>query len=38
VVALSFRPGDKDAYKRADDLLDVFSYGIAIALGNDAGF
>jgi hypothetical protein len=35
---LSFRPGDKDAYKRADDLLDVFSYGIAIALGNDAGF
>jgi hypothetical protein len=35
---LSFRPGDKDAYKRADDLLDVFTYGVAIALGNQDGF
>lgn len=33
-----FRLGDKDAYKRADDLLDCFCYGIAIALGNYEGY
>jgi hypothetical protein len=35
---LGFRIGDKDAAKRADDLLDCFTYGIAIALGNRKGF
>ena len=34
----SFRIGDKDAHKRADDLLDCFTYGIAIGLGNKYGF
>ena len=34
----AFRPGDKDAYKRADDLLDCFCYGVAIALGNTEGY
>jgi len=34
----SFRMGDKDAYKRADDLLDTFTYAIALALGNPEGF
>jgi hypothetical protein len=34
----SFRMGDKDGYKRADDLLDVFTYGIAIALGDSKGY
>lgn len=33
-----FRVGDKDAAKRADDLLDAFVYGPAIALGNWEGF
>jgi hypothetical protein len=33
-----FRIGDKDAAKRADDLLDCFTYGVAIALGNADGF
>jgi hypothetical protein len=33
-----FRMGDKDAYKRADDLLDTFTYAIALALGNPEGF
>ncbi len=33
-----FRIGDKDASKRADDLLDCFTYGLAIGLGNDQGF
>jgi len=33
-----FRIGDKDAYKRADDLLDTFTYAIALALGNPEGF
>ena len=28
----SFRIGDKDAYKRADDLLDCFTYAIVVAL------
>lgn len=35
---VGFRVGDKDAAKRADDLLDTFCYGIAIALGNSEGF
>lgn len=35
---LGFRIGDKDAAKRADDLLDCFTYGIALALGNAEGF
>jgi hypothetical protein len=34
----SFRIGDKKAAKRADDLLDCFCYGIAVALGNSGGF
>ncbi|CAI3957918.1 Phage terminase large subunit (XtmB) (PDB:4IDH) [Commensalibacter communis] len=29
---LSFTPGDKEADKRQDDLLDCFSYGVAIGL------
>ncbi len=33
-----FRIGDKDAAKRADDLLDCFTYGCAVALGNADGF
>jgi len=33
-----FRIGDKDAAKRADDLLDTFCYGVAIGLGNGEGF
>lgn len=35
---LGFRIGDKDAAKRADDLLDGFVYGVAIALGNSEGY
>lgn len=35
---LGFRIGDKDAAKRADDLLDAFVYGVAIALGNSEGY
>ena len=34
---LTFRPGDKDN-KRADDLLDCFTYGVALALGNNSGY
>jgi hypothetical protein len=34
----SFRIGDKDAAKRADDLLDTYTYGVAVALGNAEGF
>jgi hypothetical protein len=34
----SFRIGDKEAYKRADDLLDCYTYGLAIGLGNWKGF
>jgi hypothetical protein len=34
----SYRVGDKDAYKRADDLLDVFCYAIAISCGDYRGF
>ena len=33
-----FRIGDKDAAKRADDLLDCYSYGPCIALGDAGGF
>lgn len=33
-----FRPGDKDANKRADDLLDCFTYGVAIGLGDAQGW
>lgn len=33
-----FRIGDKDAARRADDLLDVYVYALAIALGSSAGF
>lgn len=33
-----FRVGDKDAAKRADDLLDCLTYGVAIALGGQEGF
>lgn len=33
-----FKVGDKEAHKRADDLTDCFTYGIAIALGNAEGF
>lgn len=35
---LGFVLADKDAAKRADDLLDTFTYGIAIALGNGEGY
>lgn len=35
---LGFRMGDKDAYKRADDLLDTFTYGLSIGLGNTDGY
>ena len=35
---VSFRPADKDAHKRADDLLDCFTGGIAIALGDSEGY
>ena len=34
----SFRIGDKDAYRRSDDLLDVFTYSAAIALGDKYGY
>lgn len=34
----SFRIGDKDAAKRADDLLDTFVYALAIGVGNKYGF
>lgn len=34
---LGFRIGDKDAAKRADDLLDCFTYGICLALGDSDG-
>ena len=33
-----FRIGDKKAATRADDLLDTFVYGIALALGDARGF
>lgn len=34
----TFKVGDKNTSKRADDLADAFMYGIAIALGNAEGF
>lgn len=33
----SFRVGDKDAAKRSDDLLDTFTYAVAITLGDSEG-
>lgn len=35
---VNFRVGDKDAARRADDCLDVYTYGVALTLGNDEGF
>lgn len=35
---VGFRVGDKEAFKRFDDLLDTFTYGIAIGLGNSEGY
>lgn len=35
---VGFRIGDKEASKRADDLLDGFVYAIAVGLGNKEGF
>ena len=35
---VGFRIGDPDAAKRADDLLDTFTYGIALGLGDSGGF
>lgn len=34
----TFRIGDKDGYKRADDLLDCFTYAIAIGAGDKHGY
>lgn len=34
----SFRLGDKESGKRPDDCLDTFTIGIALSLGNYAGF
>lgn len=33
-----FRMGDKDAAKRADDLLDCYAYSIMISLGDNQGY
>lgn len=38
VQVTGFRVGDPDAHKRADDLLDTFTYGVAIGLGNADGY
>ena len=35
---VGFKLGDKEGYKRADDLLDCFTYGVAIGLGDAQGF
>jgi len=35
---VEFRVGDKDAAKRADDLLDAFVYSVALSLGNAEGY
>ena len=32
-----FRVGDKDAARRADELLDTFCYGTSLALGDSEG-
>ena len=34
---LGFRVGDKQAHTRADDLLDTFTYAVALALGDSGG-
>jgi len=34
----NFRIGDKEANKRADDLLDCVVYGLAIGVGNKLGY
>lgn len=34
---MGFRLGDKDEARRADDLLDCFTYGISIGLGDNQG-
>ena len=34
---VGFRVGDKDAARRADDLLDTFTYAVAITLGGEGG-
>lgn len=34
----TFKIGDKNAHRRADDLLDCFSSGISIGLGNEKGW
>ena len=34
----TFRIGDKDAYKRADDLLDCYVHGLALTFGNSQQF
>jgi hypothetical protein len=34
----SFRMADKDASKREDDLLDAYTYGLSIALGDQDGW
>lgn len=34
---IGFRPGDKAAATRSDDLLDTFTYSVSIALGNAEG-
>ena len=33
----SFRLGDKDAYRRSDDLLDTAIYALAIGVGDKYG-
>jgi len=33
-----FYVGDKNSGTRADDLLDVYVYGVAIGLGNKEGY
>ena len=33
-----FRIGDKDAARRADDLLDAYAYSVSLALGNNKGY
>jgi hypothetical protein len=35
---VSFRIGDKDAHKRADDLLDTYTYALSISCGNSEGY
>lgn len=35
---VSYRPGDKEADRRQDDLTDTFTYGVAMALGSPEGF